>query len=274
MTSAPPAPRKRFGQHFLHDPMVLSRIVSAIAPHTDEHLVEIGPGLGALTVPLLKVAGKLEAVELDRDVIPHLRERCAGFGELIIHQADALSFDFRALALEGPLRLVGNLPYNVATPLLFHLLDQLHPVDSPNPPQVLDMHFMLQREVVDRLSARPGGTSYGRLSVMVQYRCSVERLFTVAAGSFRPPPRVESAVVRLRPHATPPVIVADHHAFALLVRQIFSQRRKMVRNTLRGLLTETAIRESGVNPDDRPEVLSISQLARLAEALSKETPTV
>ncbi|CAK0751949.1 Ribosomal RNA small subunit methyltransferase A [Gammaproteobacteria bacterium] len=267
MTSAPPAPRKRFGQHFLHDPMVLSRIVAAIAPRTDDHLVEIGPGLGALTLPLLQEAGRVEAVELDRDVIPHLRERCAGSGELIIHQADALSFDFQSLALQGSLRLVGNLPYNVATPLLFHLLDQLHPVDSLNPPLVRDMHFMLQREVVERLAAHPGGGSYGRLSVMVQYRCSVERLFTVAAGCFRPPPRVESAVVRLRPHAIPPVVVADHHSFALLVRQVFSQRRKTVRNTLRDLLAETAIREAGVDPGARPEVLSIAQFARLAEAL-------
>ncbi|CAK0772400.1 hypothetical protein CCP3SC15_4560001 [Gammaproteobacteria bacterium] len=189
LPTPPPAPRKRFGQHFLHDPRVLSRIVAAIAPQTEEHVVEIGPGLGALTLPLLREVGRLEVVELDRDVIPHLRERCAGIGELIIHQADALAFDFRSLATQGPLRLVGNLPYNVATPLLFHLLDQLHPVESAvGPPQVVDMHFMLQREVVERLAARSGEPSYGRLSVMVQYRCSVERLFIVSAGAFRPPP--------------------------------------------------------------------------------------
>ncbi|CAK0768690.1 Ribosomal RNA small subunit methyltransferase A [Gammaproteobacteria bacterium] len=262
-------PRKRFGQHFLHDPGVLARIIAAINPKLGENVIEIGPGRGALTLPLLREIGRLEAIELDRDLIPYLQKRCAAAGELIIHQADALSFDFSSLTSRGMPRLVGNLPYNVATPLLFHILDQLHPTElSPGPPRMIDMHFMLQREVVDRLVAHPGESSYGRLSVMIQSRCRVERLFTVSAGAFHPPPRVESAVARLLPHAIPPVVIADYLHFEYLVRQVFSQRRKTVRNTLRGLLTDSAIESAGVDPSDRPEVLSMNQFARLTQEWS------
>lgn len=267
--SAPPAPRKRFGQHFLHDPGVLARLVSAIAPQPGECLVEIGPGRGALTLPLLQIAKRLEVIELDRDVIPYLEARCSDAGDLLVHQADALAFDFSLLARQKPLRLVGNLPYNVATPLLFHLLDQLHPVDAVEAPRFVDMHFMLQHEVVERLAASPGNADYGRLSVMIQCRCSVDRLFTVPAGAFHPPPQVKSSVVRLRPHVIPPIKMQNHHLFSLLVRQAFSQRRKTIRNTLRGLLTESAIQEAGVDPGARPEVLSLVQFACLAESLQE-----
>ena len=267
-----PAPRKRFGQHFLQDSSVLARIVAAIAPLPTDHLVEIGPGLGALTLPLLQAVGRLEVVEFDRDLIPHLRARCAAVGELTIHQADALAFDFSTLATCAPLRLVGNLPYNIATPLLFHLLGQLSPLQTPGPSRMVDMHFMLQREVVERLAAWPGSEHYGRLSVMIQYHCHVERVLIVPAGAFRPPPRVESAVVRLRPHARSPVVVSNYQHFAQLVRQAFSQRRKTVRNTLRGLLTEASIQAAGVDPGARPEVLSLAQFARLAEGLTQQTP--
>ena len=190
-------PRKRFGQNFLHDPAVIGRIVQAINPRPGDHLVEIGPGQGAITLPLLDAAGRLDVVELDRDLVGPLAERCRGIGELGVYNADALSFDYCALAGSGPLRVVGNLPYNISTPLLFHLLEQHRCIS--------DMHFMLQKEVVDRMAARPGSGAWGRLGVMLQYRCRVTPLFTIGAGAFRPPPKVESAFVRLEPREAPPV---------------------------------------------------------------------
>ncbi len=239
----------------------MARLVAAIAPKDNDYLVEIGPGLGALTLPILEAVGHLTAVELDRDLLPHLQERCAALGELTIHQADALAFDFRTLAVQAPIRLIGNLPYNIATPLLFHLIEQL----IPPPTRVLDMHFMVQREVADRLVASHLHGNYGRLSVMIQYHCRVERLFTVPAGAFRPPPKVESAVVRLRPHTIPPVVVSDYPQFVHLVRQAFSQRRKTLRNALRGLLPEASILAADIDPGIRPEKLSILQFAQLSE---------
>ncbi|CAK0774080.1 Ribosomal RNA small subunit methyltransferase A [Gammaproteobacteria bacterium] len=256
-------PRKRFGQHFLHDPVILDRLVSAIAPQPGQHLVEIGPGLGVLTLPLLRAIDRLIAIELDRDLIPLLQERCTGIGNLVLHQADAISFDF--LALPRPLRILGNLPYNVATPILFHLLDQLY---EEREPKFVDMHFLLQREVVERMAAKPGESAYGRLSVMVQYRCEVTRLFSVPAGAFRPLPKVESAVVRLKPHLTPPVKISDIVQFSSLVRQAFLQRRKTIKNNLRGWLTADEIQSAGVDPGARPEVLSLEQFSRLAELLA------
>lgn len=247
--------RKRFGQNFLHDPGVIGRIIAAIAPAPGDHLVEIGPGHGALTQPLLASGGRLDVVELDRDLIAGLRQM--GHGRLIVHQGDALAFDFSTLVEPGErLRLVGNLPYNISTPLLFHLLEQ--------PEVIADMHFMLQLEVVQRMAAGPGGGDYGRLSVMVQYRCRVEPLFRVGAGAFRPAPKVESAVVRLVPHRTPPVDVGDERLFARVVALAFSQRRKTLRNTLRGLLDESAIRAAGVDPGARPETLGLERFAALS----------
>lgn len=256
-------PRKRFGQHFLHDPRVVSRILSALDPRPGEALVEIGPGRGVLTEPLLERCGRLEVVELDRDLAGALpRAPLAARGTLVVHQADALGFDFAGLARSRgqPLRLVGNLPYNISSPLLFHLLEA---TDA-----VRDMHFMLQREVVARLAARPGTADYGRLGVMVQYRCAVEWLFDVGPGAFAPPPKVESAFVRLAPLPAPRAHGADPGLFAQVVRQAFSARRKMLRNALAGLLDADALRRAGVDPQARPEDLSVEDFGRLAEQVA------
>jgi len=252
--------RKRFGQNFLHDARIIDAIVRQITPQADDDLVEIGPGLGALTLPLLQTAGRLHAVELDRDLIPKLQAKCAGQGELIVHQADALRFDFCALAGAGKLRVVGNLPYNISTPLIFHLLEQAH--------CIRDMHFMLQKEVVNRLAAAPDTPDYGRLSVMVQYRCAVEKLLHVPPGAFTPAPRVDSAVVRLTPHAAAPVEAAPQ-ALEKLVAQAFSQRRKTLRNTLKPLLTAEAISTTGIDPQRRAETLSLAEFAALARSLPR-----
>jgi 16S rRNA (adenine1518-N6/adenine1519-N6)-dimethyltransferase len=249
--------RKRFGQHFLHDARVIERIVRAIAPQPGDRLVEIGPGLGALTGPLLQACGTLDVVELDRDVIPHLTERCAGLGTLTVHEADALGFDFAALApATGRLRVVGNLPYNVSTPLLFHLLDQRHAIH--------DMVFMLQKEVVDRMAAKPDSDAYGRLSVMLAAYTRVEALFRVGPGAFRPPPRVESAIVRLTPWKTAPFEIPDPAHFARLVAAAFSQRRKTLRNSLRALVDAADMEAVGIDPGARAETLSAAQFAALA----------
>ncbi len=253
--------RKRFGQHFLHDDGVIRRILHALAPEAGQALVEIGPGLGALTLPLLQRVGTLQAVELDRDVIPLLREQCAALGDLRLHSADALSFDFRTLAAaDQRLRIVGNLPYNISTPLLFHLIDQLNCIQ--------DMHFMLQKEVVERMAACPGNGDYGRLSVMVQLHCEVIPLFDIGRGAFRPPPKVESRLVRLLPHTQPPVDVRDQRLLAKLVTQVFSQRRKTLRNGLKGLLDVDQIKAAGVDPGERPEQLSLVDFAALSNQYS------
>lgn len=222
-------------------------------------MVEIGPGEGVLTRELLPRLGNLDVVELDRDLIPRLQSMCAGLGELHIHQADALKFDFCSLS-PGPhqLRVVGNLPYNISTPLLFHLLD--------NNQCIGDMHFMLQKEVVERITAQPGNGHYGRLSVMLQYYCATELLFTVGPGAFRPAPRVDSAVIRLTPHASPPVDV-DPAQLGQLVRRAFSQRRKTLRNNLKGLLDTAMIESAGIDPGLRPERLSLVEFARLANLI-------
>ncbi len=249
--------RKRFGQHFLHDRAVVARIVEAIAPVAGDRLVEIGPGHGALTVPLLGRTGRLEAIEIDRDVIPDLRRRCADLGDLVVHEADVLQVDFRALRGAGAaLRVCGNLPYNISTPLLFHLLAA---GDA-----VRDMHFMLQKEVVDRMAAAPGGKTYGRLTVMLAARCSVEKLFKVGAGAFQPPPRVESAVVRLVPFDVPPFDLPDPARFARVVAAAFSMRRKTLRNGLRGVVDEAGFAAAGVDPGRRAETLSPDEFAALA----------
>jgi 16S rRNA (adenine1518-N6/adenine1519-N6)-dimethyltransferase len=253
-------PRKRFGQNFLHDPAVIGRIVQAINPQAGDCLVEIGPGQGAITLPLLQAAGELIVVELDRDLIGPLADRCRDIGVLTVHNADALSFDFSALAADRPLRVVGNLPYNISTPLLFHLLGQ-HTC-------IRDMHFMLQKEVVERMAAAPGSGAYGRLSIMLQYRCRVTPLFTIGSGAFNPPPKVDSAFVRLEPHATPPVTLDDEAVFADLVRTAFMQRRKTLRNTLRTLLDADEISAAGIDPAARAETLSLAEFAELANVVA------
>ena len=254
-------PRKRFGQHFLRDSGVIARIVAAIRPAAGERLVEIGPGLGALTVPLLAVAGELDVVELDRDLLEPLRARCAGVGTLRIHHADALDFDFATLRGAGPrLRVAGNLPYNISTPLLFHLLAQAE--------HLYDLHFMLQQEVVARMAAKPGEDAYGRLSVMLQYRCQVEPLFTVGPAAFRPPPKVGSAVVRLVPRETLAVAVRDERCLAEIVRRAFAQRRKTLRNSLRELLDAEQITAAGIDPGARPETLGLEAFAALSDRMT------
>jgi 16S rRNA (adenine1518-N6/adenine1519-N6)-dimethyltransferase len=236
---------------------VLARLVAAIDPRPGERLVEIGPGRGALTLPLLERCGRLEAIEIDRELVPLLCQRAAGRGELVVHEADVLDVDFRALAGPGPpLRVCGNLPYNISTPLLFHLLDSRA--------AIADMHFMLQKEVVDRIVASPGGKSYGRLTVMLAAACQATALFRVGRGAFDPPPAVDSAVVRLVPHARPPFELADTGRFARVVAAAFSMRRKMLRNSLRGVVDAGRFDAAGIDADRRPETLSPAEFARLA----------
>jgi len=253
-------PRKRFGQHFLHDNSVIERIIKTIDPQPEDRLLEIGPGLGAITLPLLKKMGKLMAVELDRDVIPHLTRAAAELGELKIFQADALRFDYKEVAGTGDkLRLIGNLPYNISTPLLFHFLSQKECVK--------DMHFMLQKEVVHRMAAGPGSKIYGRLSVMLQASARVEHLFDIGREAFTPPPKVESSFVRLLPYETPPFHINDQKLFSQLVVSAFSQRRKTLRNSLKKLLDADQIASTGVDPTARAETLEPEQFAKLANLL-------
>ncbi|HEY0181107.1 MAG TPA: 16S rRNA (adenine(1518)-N(6)/adenine(1519)-N(6))-dimethyltransferase RsmA [Dokdonella sp.] len=250
--------KKRFGQHFLRDAAVLRRIVDAIAPRPGDRVVEIGPGEGALTLPLLRALGRLTVVELDRDLIPRLRDAAAGVGELEIVHADVLAVDLRALAHGAPLRVVGNLPYNISSPILFHCLDQLDAIE--------DMHFMLQREVVERMAAPPGGKVYGRLSVMLQLACRVEPLFEVPPAAFRPPPKVDSAVVRLVPLAPERRPRADPATLARVVRDAFGQRRKTLANALAGVLAPERIVAAGVDPRARAEQLDPHAFVALAAA--------
>ncbi|MGA7800753.1 MAG: 16S rRNA (adenine(1518)-N(6)/adenine(1519)-N(6))-dimethyltransferase RsmA [Gammaproteobacteria bacterium] len=257
-------PRKRFGQNFLHDPKVIAHIVQAIDPRPEQQLVEIGPGQGAITEPLLRACGHLDVVEIDRDLAGSLHGRWSDLGTLTVHNQDALKLDFCSLA-DPPgrrLRIVGNLPYNISTPLLFHALEQLHCIQ--------DMHFMLQKEVVDRMAAKAGDEAYGRLSVMVQYHCTVEPLFTIGPGAFRPPPRVESAFVMLAPHDRRPVQVTDEACFARVVREAFSHRRKTLRNALRGMIDESRIIALGLDPGLRPERLGLEAFAALANAIADD----
>ena len=273
-------PRKRFGQHFLHDQGILRRIVESVAPQLDDRLIEIGPGEGALTLPLLRAAGKLTAIELDRDLIEPLRAKAQAIGDLSVISADVLSVDFSGLSrpsmasealgllpgalgiLSGDtrLRIVGNLPYNISTPILFHCLDHAA--------AIRDMHFMLQKEVVERMGAPPGSKVYGRLSVMLQLRCTVQPLFGVPPNAFRPPPKVHSAVVRLTPL---PVHLLPQVDFALIervVRAAFGQRRKTLSNALSGVLSAAQIDAAGIDPRARAEQLAPSAFVALAEQLA------
>ncbi|MES9850480.1 MAG: 16S rRNA (adenine(1518)-N(6)/adenine(1519)-N(6))-dimethyltransferase RsmA [Candidatus Thiodiazotropha sp. L084R] len=254
-------PRKRFGQNFLHDPAIIQRIIQVISPQPEDNLVEIGPGQGAITMELLPLLNQMHAIELDRDLVAPLAQLCASSGELQIHNTDALKFDFSSLAeAERPLRVVGNLPYNISTPLLFHLLDQST--------HIKDMHFMLQKEVVDRMGADPGSKSYGRLSVMLQARAVVTPLFNIGPGAFNPPPKVDSAFVRLEPYDSSPYHIDDWEIFSLVVREAFSQRRKTLRNCLKKTLTAEAIESVGIDPGARAETLSVVDFATLAKLLN------
>lgn len=246
-------PRKRFGQHFLTDRACIARIIAAIDPQSEDHMVEIGPGLGALTGPLAERVHGLHAVEIDRDVARALQERFAT-GAVTVHRADALEFDFTAF---GPnLRVVGNLPYNISSPLLFRV--------AAASAAVRDCHFMLQREVVDRMAAEPGGKTYGRLSVMIQYRFVVDKLFNVPAGAFRPPPQVESAFVRLLPYATARLDTEAERRLSAIVMKAFSQRRKTLRNALADIFSEAELVQLDVDPRERAENLPIETFLRMA----------
>ena len=258
--------RKRFGQNFLSDDRVIQQIVASFQPSTEQNVVEIGPGLGALTKVLLPALGHMQVVELDRDLAARLPNTLAGMGELVIHSGDALQFDFAPLATvpgAADLRVIGNLPYNISTPLIFHLLDQVG--------VIRDMHFMLQKEVVDRLCAEPGSNDYGRLSVMVQYRCQPEWLFDVPPEAFSPPPKVTSAIVRLTPYSELPYPCRDEKLLAEVVMAAFTMRRKTLRNAL-GRYPEEILRSTGVNLTSRPETLSVADYVAITNALAEAKP--
>ena len=250
--------RKRFGQNFLHDKYVLDNITAAIAPQPDDTLVEIGPGLGAMTEQLLKLLNKMHVVELDRDLVARL-EKTFNPAKLTIHAGDALKFDFAAIPVpEGKkLRVVGNLPYNISSPLLFRLAEIA--------PLVQDQHFMLQKEVVERMVAEPGSKTYGRLSVMLQWRYDMSLLFIVPPTAFDPPPKVESAIVRMIPVAER--LACDQETLEAVVMKAFSQRRKVIRNCLAGMFTERQIVEAGIDPTLRPETIGLVQYVALANLL-------
>lgn len=256
-----PIPRKRFGQHFLCDQGVVQRIVSALAPQPTDHLIEIGPGQGALTLPVLKHTRQLEAIELDRDLIVSLQERCRQAGTLTLHEGDVLDVDFAALKQDARLlRVFGNLPYNISTPLIFHLLSYHHVIH--------DMLFMLQREVAHRLAAAPGTSDYSRLSVMVQYDCQVSLLFDVPPSAFFPPPQVHSSIVRLMPYASPPYHAKDKDVFAALVKQAFSMRRKTLRNSLKNLVSDAVWAQVSVASERRPDTVSVAEFVEIANQLT------
>ena len=257
MKSRKPYAKKRYGQHFLHDPGTIDRIVRAIDPRPGDRIVEVGPGRGAITAPVLERAGAIDVVEIDADVVPLLQAHCADRGELRVHLADALEFDFRALRGTGPpLRLIGNLPYNVSTPLLFHFVRQLD--------AFADMHFMLQREVVARMAAQPDTDDYGRLTVTLTPHVAVEPLFDIGTGAFRPPPQVVSTFFALHPHASAPFDTGEPAAYARVVAAAFSKRRKTLRNALAGLLTPEQILAAGVDPGARAETLPPERFGALA----------
>lgn len=253
--------RKRFGQNFLHDKYVIDKIVQAINPKATEALVEIGPGMGAITEPILEACGKLHVVEIDRDLISILRTKFFNFPDFHIHEGDALKFDFNTILEPGQqLRIVGNLPYNISTPLIFHFLAH-HTI-------VQDMHFMLQKEVVERLASGPNSSAYGRLGIMAQYYCKVEPLFVVKPGSFSPAPRVDSAIVRLSPYDELPYPAKDVKMFERVVREAFNMRRKTIRNTLKNLATAEQLETFGIDVSLRPENLSLADYVKIANALT------
>ena len=254
--------RKRFGQNFLHDPGTIERIIRAINPKPDDAIVEIGPGLGALTEEILAVNPRLQAVELDRDLIPVLRTKFFNYPEFRIHEADALKFDFSQLMVDRPLRIIGNLPYNISTPLIFHLLSQAGVVQ--------DMHFMLQKEVVQRMAAVPGDNNYGRLGIMTQYFCRVQPLFEVGPGAFRPAPKVDSAIVRLVPHKTLPHPAKDLATLQAVVRTAFNARRKTLRKALGGMVSVEQLQSLGINDGLRPENLGLADYVAIADLLFEE----
>ena len=250
-------PKKRFGQNFLTDDNVLHEIIRAIAPAPDDLMVEVGPGQGAMTKLLLASLRQLQVVELDRDLVALLQRKFSA-DRLVIHSGDALQFDFAQLRNdERKLRIVGNLPYNISSPLLFHLAQYA--------PQVIDQHFMLQKEVVERMVAAPGSRDYGRLSVMLQWRYQMELLFIVPPDAFDPPPKVDSAIVRMVPIAQP--LECEQRKLEQVVTKAFSQRRKVIRNCVAGMFTEAQLIDAGIDPQSRPETVPLEQFVHLARML-------
>ena len=251
------AAKKRFGQNFLTDQAIITSLVNAIAPDAADLMVEIGPGLGALTQPLLKKLNHLHVVEIDRDIIAWMQSYYPQ-DKVTIHNSDVLKFDFSTIGKR--IRVVGNLPYNISSPILFHLLD--------NTQQIIDMHFMLQKEVVERMVAEPSTSEYGRLSVMLQYRLQMEYLITVPPEAFEPAPKVESAFVRCVPHVTLPYPAKDEAMFAKVVQSAFGQRRKTLRNTLKGLLDDAGFEELGIDSQLRAENLSVRDFVAISNHLT------
>ena len=251
-------PRKRFSQNFLEDREVVRQIIAAIDPRRDDRIVEIGPGPGALTAPLLDQLARLDVIEIDRDIVRGLRARFPQ-GSLHIIEGDALDLHFSAFGAD--VRVVGNLPYNISTPILFHLTAQVA--------LLRDCHFMLQREVVERMAAGPSQPAYGRLSVMLQYRWFIESLFDVAPTAFRPQPKVWSSVVRMSPYAVPPHRASDESLFANVVTRAFGQRRKTLRNALRELLEAEELEQLGIEPGARGETLGVAEFVRIANYLAE-----
>ena len=260
MTKPQHRARKRFGQNFLQDPGVINNIVRAINPLPDDHLVEIGPGQGALTEHLSSSACRLDVIELDRDLVPGLLAAFSVNPRFKLHSADALKFDFEALVNDAqPLRVVGNLPYNISTPLIFKLLE--------NTAIIRDMHFMLQLEVVDRLAASPGSKNWGRLGIMAQYHCAVDKLFEVPPESFNPRPKVQSAIVRLAPWRDSPWASCDTNLLRQVVQTAFGQRRKTLRNNLKGLIDTARLESLDIDPGARAETLELSQFIEITTAI-------
>lgn len=254
--------RKRFGQNFLIDHGIIRDIVRSVHPQKNDLIVEIGPGKGAITQLLADSCDNLSVIELDRDLVPWLKVKFEKHPNFQLFQADALQFDFAQLIKnDQPLRIVGNLPYNISTPLIFHLLSYAN--------RVQDMHFMLQKEVVKRMAAQPGDSAYGRLGIMVQYYCAVEDLFDVPPTSFDPAPKVDSAIVRLTPHATLPYVANNIKSLETLVNVAFQQRRKTLRNSLKQLLTVEQMESLPVNLQARPEEISLPEYVTMSNLLGE-----
>lgn len=255
-------PRRRFGQHFLHDKNIIDNILANINPTHADHLIEIGPGLGALTTKLLPLVDKLHVIEIDRDLIPILKNNCHQYLErLVVHQTDVLKFDFSKIDLNTNLRIIGNLPYNISTPLIFHLIKFIN--------HIKDLHFMLQFEVAARLVAKPGSKDYGRLTVMCQYYFDTSLLFNVGPHSFTPPPQVNSAVVRLTPIAKRIESAQDLNLFGDIVRDAFNHRRKTIHNCLKNYLAADELQKIGINPMLRPEQISVDNFVRISNILKR-----
>lgn len=262
--NSPHRPRKRFGQHFLTSPETIDRIVGAVDPAADDVMIEIGPGLGAITSPLAERVAELHLIEFDRDLASRLRRQYAARGNVVVHEADALTFDFGVIAPR--LRIVGNLPYNISTPLLFHLVEFSRSIS--------DAHFMLQKEVVDRIAARPGNKRYGRLTVMLGCSLENEKLFEVPPAAFDPPPKVTSAVVRLQPLPAGSLEIDDPALFKSVVARAFSMRRKTLRNALRGMAADSDMLAADIEPSDRPEQVPVGNWVALSNRLAAASRAV